>query len=79
MNDFTKEERDIVVSTIASSKNISTEIFTKLTRELLEDRTCSTCNWYHKEVCCEDSSPLCADFVSEDFGCKLWEERKDKK
>lgn len=37
------------------------------------NRTCGNCKWCKDKVCCNDESPLCADFVSEDFGCNRWE------
>jgi hypothetical protein len=48
------------------------------TIDYCKSQTCSNCNWYHTEVCCNDSSPLCADFVDENYGCNLWEQVKEK-
>lgn len=41
--------------------------------EALENRSCSNCKYYHDEVCCNDNSLLCADFVNENFCCNKWE------
>lgn len=41
----------------------------------LENRACKNCNWYAEEVCCNGGSPLCADFVPEDYGCILFKEK----
>ena len=35
----------------------------------IESRTCSNCNFYQKEVCCNSDSPLCTEFTSAEFGC----------
>ena len=43
-----------------------------------ESRTCENCYWYSSEVCTNDESPLCADFVSEDYGCILFERKEDE-
>ena len=34
-----------------------------------ESRTCKNCSWYLCEVCTNDESPLCTEFVSEDYSC----------
>jgi len=38
----------------------------------LESQICKNCEYYLHEVCCNDSSPLCADFVSETYGCNVF-------
>jgi len=53
-------------------RNIINEIYNDL-----ESRTCTNCHWYHDEVCCEDSSPLWAEFVDKNYGCNLFK-LKDK-
>ena len=40
-----------------------------------ENRTCDNCKWLKSEVCCNDESPLCADFVSDDFGCNKFKNK----
>lgn len=45
--------------------------------EEIASRICENCKYYKDEVCCNDKCPLCADFVSEDFGCNKFE-KKDK-
>ena len=42
-----------------------------------ESRTCINCKWNRDGVCVNDESPLCADFVSDDYGCVLWENNND--
>lgn len=41
----------------------------------LESRNCTNCKWYKNEVCVNDESRLCADFVSDRDICKLWESK----
>ena len=43
-----------------------------------ESRLCKNCKWYQDEVCVNGDSPLCAEFVSEDFGCVLFDEKNEK-
>ena len=42
-------------------------------------RRCVNCEWYNfdSEVCCHSSSAYCAEFVSADGCCHLWEEIKE--
>ena len=40
-----------------------------------ENRTCSNCEYCIDEVCANDESPLCTDFISKDYGCILWKSR----
>ena len=42
-----------------------------------EKRTCDNCKWHLGEVCTNDESPLCANFVHKDFGCNKFK-RKDE-
>ena len=43
-----------------------------------ELRTCKNCRSYQdNQVCTNDTSPLCCDFVSSDYGCNLWEKIDD--
>ena len=30
---------------------------------------CLHCNYFQEDICCNSDSPLCCEFVSEDFGC----------
>ncbi|MCT7551947.1 hypothetical protein N5T67_03750 [Aliarcobacter butzleri] len=45
--------------------------------ETLQNRSCSNCKYYHDEVCCNDNSLLCADFVNENFYCNKWEVKNE--
>lgn len=58
---------------------IKSEIVTKFVEEIYdaESGTCENCKHYQCEVCVNDESPLCADFVSNDFGCNKFEPREE--
>jgi hypothetical protein len=38
------------------------------------DKKCETCKWHDEwfGVCCNGTSPHCADFTGPDFCCKEW-------
>ena len=46
-----------------------------MTQEEFDSRICKNCKWYLDEVCVNDESPLCADFVSETYGCVYFERK----
>lgn len=43
----------------------------------MKSRTCENCNWYRDGLCCNGSSPLYADFVSEDFRCNVFKRKPE--
>ena len=43
----------------------------------VESRTCSNCNFYQNEVCCNSDSLLCTEFTTADFGCIEFERTKN--
>lgn len=55
----------------------SEELINKAIEELeaLQNRSCNNCKYNKDEVCCNDNSLLCADFVNENFCCNKWESK----
>lgn len=43
-----------------------------------ENRTCKTCNWCIDEICVNDKSLLCADFVNDYFCCNKWRAKNER-
>ena len=39
-----------------------------------ENRKCRTCKWWQDEICVNGDSPLCSEFIVDNFCCNLWEE-----
>lgn len=42
---------------------------------LEKEMPCKKCNWYEDEVCTNEKSQHCADFVLASMHCECWEER----
>ena len=72
---MTRENIDLI--TRLSTSDLSTDDFIYLKSFIDGARTCINCKWNRDGVCVNDKSPLCADFVSDDYGCVLWENNND--
>lgn len=58
----------------------SSDSLSRLIDKIYDDfdsRTCGNCEWGIDNVCTNDDTPLCADFVASTFGCNKFE-RKEK-
>jgi len=55
-----------------SETEVKVKCMNVLIKTLKEKSICKNCKWYQDEVCVNGDSPLCAEFVSEDFGCVLF-------
>ena len=74
--EFRKALHDFLCATDNNVMYINT-LVDEYIEQLQAPKTCNGCSWYFKEVCTNDGSPLCCDFVSKDYGC-IYYEPKDK-
>ena len=51
------------------SSTISYQDMVNLLYDSIEAQQCKHCNYFKEDICCNSDSPLCCEFVSEDFGC----------
>ena len=74
---MTREEAKEIFRNDKDSYGKPKAVMTKINKiyDDFENRTCATCGWYMNEVCCDGDCPLCAEFVSKDFGCNKFKEK----